>query len=111
MLSGRTVRIPLLGFGGTSACTQSLFRVRTPSSKDDKLERSVSKGVPGCQTAAHQSPQQCLISRMLTAVPLDRFHHPCHHLSRAEFYLPDKGPSAEWTTPFEWNLQVSPFTH
>jgi len=88
-----------------------LFRIRTPVSKDDKFERSLCKGVHGCQVAAHQSPQHCLASGMLTPVPLGRFHHPYHCLSRAEFDLQDKVPSARWTTPFECDLPVSPFIH
>lgn len=54
MLSGRTVRITLLGFGGLSACSRFLFRIRTPASKDDKLGRTTCKGVHGCQAAACQ---------------------------------------------------------
>lgn len=111
MLPGRAVRIPLLGFGGLCAYSCSLFRIRTPASKDDKLERSVCKRVRGCQAGACQSPQHQLVSRMLTPVPLGRFHHPYRRLSRAEFDSPDQVPSTGWTTPFERDLPISPFIH
>lgn len=54
MLSGMTVRKPLLEFGGLNACSHSPLRIRTPASKDDELE-SVGKGVHGCRLPPSES--------------------------------------------------------